>query len=213
MGIHIQCGKITYRESYTGFTVLCRIACSATVLYLLDLANKPPVERGQQICSVTGIDDIEELDEKTTKLIYNGIESTEAMIKNGYVNNDAAAEFLWRRHQTFAYIGLSGLVDLVFHADTEGYYTEGMAVDILAWWARVGPFYPQAVGQYVAKIPSDNEVQAGINSITKRLRTGVQVTVKITRGPEAEAFRNNRMDELIAVLREVVRTGTFAHVG
>lgn len=211
MGIDILCGEIKYRDTYSGFMCLRRIACSATVLYLTELASKLPSERAHQINSAKGIDD-EDLDMKTTELIDCGIESTKAMFNDAQICDDAAGEMLWRRHQIFANLGLSGLIDLVFHSDSEGYYTAGMATDILAWWERVGPFYAQAVEQFAEEMPSEGDMQARLDSVAKRFCTGVRVVVKLNNGRDVCACRVERMNNLIAVFHEVVRTQVCAQV-
>ena len=214
MGIHIWCNEITYREAYSGFMSLRCIACSATLIYLRDLAGKQPAERARNILTVPvgDMDDTDELDTITDEIIQGGVTSVEAMCKDRRICDDAAGDAMWRRHQILANLGLSGLVDLVFHSDSDGYYTAGMATDILAWWTRVGPFYRQAVEQFVGEIPSESDMQERLDSIAKRFCTGARVAVKMNQGADVVSGGIARMDELIAVFREVVETGTHAHV-
>lgn len=212
MGIYVVCKERSYSESYSGFMTLRRIAGSATLLYLLDLAGKQPAERARYVLSVEGIDDPEDLDTFTMEAIEGGLAATTTMFKNERVDDGAAGEMMWRRHQIFANLGLSGLVDLVFHSDSDGYYTAGMAADILAWWTRVGPFYEQAVGKFVREMPSESDMQESMDLIAKRFCSGVRVVVQMNKPDDVQTRRVTCMNCLLAVFREVVETGTHARV-
>jgi hypothetical protein len=83
---------------------------------------------------------------------------------------------------------------------------------LVDWWTRVGPFYRQAVEQFVGEMPSESDMQERLDSIAKRFCTGARVAVKMNQGADVVSGGIARMDELIAVFREVVETGTHAHV-
>lgn len=211
MGICILCGEeAAYSDSYSGFMTLRRLACDATSLYLLDLASKPPAKRAQQIISVRGVDDMGQLDTITTEVIECALKSTSDVIKDGRVDDSMHDAMMWRRHQVFADLGLSGLIDLVYHSDSDGYYTVGMATDILAWWARVNSFYVQAVAQFVSSLPSNRDMQERMDSIAKRVCTGVRVIVGRNEDGDIRSRYAASMDHLIAVFHEVVKTETVA---